>query len=1104
MMKSLQRWFALIVALSLAAPFPGAVASTKANEESPQPASVQPLPSFSEPGISPDGQEIAFVSGGDIWTVPSSGGEARLLISHPALESRPLYSPDGKMLAFVSTRTGNGDVYALNFATGLLTRLTYDDAPEQLSGWSSDSRWVYFTSTSHDIAGMNDIYRVSASSGTPMAVSADVYANEFFAAPSPDGRNLAFSARGIASAQWWRKGRSHLDEAEIWLLHDGATPSYERLSEPGAKELWPLWTADGRGIYYVSDRSGAQNIWNKSLNGAATQVTQFTDGRLLWPSISKDGKTIAFERDFGIWKLDTSTGRAEEVHITRVGVPATPSVEHLTLTNQFRELQLSPDGKKLAFVAQGQIFASSAKEEGTAFRVTRTDGAESGLAWAPDSKRMAYASDRDGVPHLFLYDFTANKETQLTHDGQPDCAPRFSPDGKRILFERGTHELRTLELENKKEVVLATGEFGPQLFIPSEPYAWSPDGRWVAFLRFADKGFLNVAVVPSEGGTVKDVSFLANTQGDGLLWNPEGTALFFATNQRTEPGLVARIDLTPRAPKFREDQFRDLFTEDDKKSSSSKESLPGKPSDKVEPVVQAPAEAKSGKDKDAAKKPPVKAVEIVFEGIRQRLRLLPVELSVDAITVSPDGKTLLVTAQSAGQTNLYTYSIDELAKEPPVARQVTSTPGRKTAAQFSPDGKEVFFLEQGRISVVTLESRQVKPLAVTAELDVDFAKQKEEMFRQAWTFQRDTFFDPAYNGVDWNAVRASYEPRIAGASNVDDVRRLLTLMVGELNASHSGINAPQTGPPSVTGRLAVRFDRAAYENAGRLRITEIVPLGPVALAKDIHIGDELLAVDGQSVGAGVNLDALLEHKVDKRVALTVKAPDSAATPREVIVRPVNLGTEKNLRYRQWVEERRAYVDRLSKGRLGYAHMPDMSAQSLAQLYVDLDAENQTRQGVVIDVRNNNGGFVNVYAIDVLARQPYLNMTVRGLPTAPARSQLGQRALERPTILVTNQHSLSDAEDFTEGYRTLHLGKVVGEPTAGWIIYTSGATLIDGTTMRMPFIRITTTDGSPMEMHPRPVDIPVTRPIGESYSGRDSQLDTAVRELLQQIDGSGKR
>ena len=401
-----------------------------------------------------------------------------------------------------------------------------------------------------------------------------------------------------------------------------------------------------------------------------------------------------------------------------------------------------------------------------------------------------------------------------------------------------------------------------------------------------------------------------------------------------------------------------------------------------------------------------------------------------------------------------------------------------------------------------LESRQPKPLAVTAELDVDFARQKEEMFRQVWTDLRDTFFDPQFNGVDWNAMRAAYAPRIAGATTPSEVRRLLNLMVGELNASHSGVGGGG-GTQRVTGRLGLRFDRAAYEKDGRLRITEILPLGPAALAKEIHVGDELLAVDSQNTGAGINLDALLEHKIDKRVVLTVKGPGEAVAKHDVVVRPISTGAEKALRYRQWVEERRLYVERASKGRLGYVHMPDMSAQSLAQLYVDLDVENQSREGVVIDIRNNNGGFVNVYAIDVLARRPYLTMTVRGLSPVPARGILGQRALERPTILLTNQHSLSDAEDFSEGYRSLHLGKVVGEPTGGWIIYTSGAELIDGSFVRIPFIKVSASDGSPMEMHPRPVDVSVTRPIGESYTGRDVQLDTAVRELLQQIDSQSK-
>jgi tricorn protease len=217
---------------------------------------------------------------------------------------------------------------------------------------------------------------------------------------------------------------------------------------------------------------------------------------------------------------------------------------------------------------------------------------------------------------------------------------------------------------------------------------------------------------------------------------------------------------------------------------------------------------------------------------------------------------------------------------------------------------------------------------------------------------------------------------------------------------------------------------------------------------------------------------------------------------------VNLAIEKALRYRAWVESNRALVAQLSAGRLGYAHMIDMGAPSLEQLFIDLDADNHGKDGIVIDVRNNNGGFVNVYAIDVLARRSFFHMTRRGDATVPSRSMLGQRALERPTILLTNQHSLSDAEDFTEGYRSLKLGTVVGEPTSGWIIYTSNVPLMDGSILRVPGTRITASDGTDMEMRPRPVDVPVTRPLGESARGVDTQIETAVKTLLGQVAGRG--
>jgi Tol biopolymer transport system component/C-terminal processing protease CtpA/Prc len=1047
-------------------------------------------PYFTEPALSPDRSEIAFVSGSDIWTVPVNGGEARLLVSHPAYESRPHYSPDGKRLAFVSTRTGNGDIYTLTFETGELKRLTFDDGNDQLDAWSRDGKWLYFSSTSRDISGMSDVFRIGADGGTPMQVSADRYATEYWAAPSPDGQSLAFTARGITLAQWWRNGRSHLDQCEIWLRRAGPASGYERFSDGGAKEMWPMWSPDGKQIYFISDRGNNQNVWVKTLGGTAKQITKFKDGRVLWPNISQDGKLIVFERNFKIWKLETGSGSAREIPISRRGAPAGPAVERLTLSNQFQELALSPDGKKVAIVVRGEIFAASAKDGGDAARVTRTHAAESQIVWTPDSRKMAYVSDRDGTNHIFLYDFTTNHETRLTNGSLNDCTPSFSPDGKAMAFIRDGRELRALDLESKQERVLATGYLERPPITAHRSLVWSPDGKWIAYLAVGERAFSNINAVPVAGGQSKPLSFLANAFSNSVSWSPDGKYVLFNTTQRTEDSRLARVDLIPRTPKFREDQFRDLF----------KEELPRSPQPPAQsrPPTEKQSPAQAGEKAQDEKKPESKPVEIVFENIRRRLSFLPVGVDVGAQSISPDGKWVLMTASAEGQQNLYLYSLDELSREPAVARQLTSTPGFKAGAQFSPDSKEVFYLEGGRINVVNLDNRQTRPLNVTAELDVDFASEKMEVFHQAWTYLRDHFYDSNFHGVDWSVMRSRYEPQIAGARTPDEMRRLINLMVGELNASHLGISAPFTSTTRSAGRLGLRFDRNEYEERGRLRITEVIDLSPAAITGQIKAGDYLLVVDGAQIDARTNLDELLANKINRRVVLTIASSADGANRREVVVQPVDQATEKGLLYRQWVNERRAYVERVSNGRLGYVHMFDMSSASLAQLYADLDTENQAKDGVVVDVRNNNGGFVNAYAIDVFARRGYLTMTVRGYPSAPARSVLGQRALEKPTILVTNQHSLSDAEDFTEGYRSLKLGKVVGEPTAGWIIYTWGTNLIDGSGFRLPRQKVQDNLGMVMELNPRPVDIPVTRPIGESYTDKDSQLETAVRELLKQI------
>lgn len=1038
-------------------------------------------PALAEPSLSPDGSQIAFTSGGDIWEVPATGGVAHLLATDPATEGHPLYSPDGGKLAFTSNRSGNTNIYVLDLATGTTTRLTYAEAGEELDAWSADGKWLYFSSGLQDPGGRANIFRVSAAGGTPMPVSNEAYVPEFQAAPSPDGSRIALMARGISNVQWWRNGHAHIDETELWVKPVSEGGAFTRLLADNAKHAWPMWTPDGQTLFFMSDKSGTENLWRMpAAGGSAQQVTQFTDGRLLYPAIAANGSAIVFERDFAIWRADLATGKAAPVAIALRGASAVEAPKHINLNNYDR-LALSPDGQKVAVIGHGEIFAGSVKDGGPAQRITTSAGAEREVAWSSDSKRLLYVTEH-GLDHLLAeYDVEAQRETLLTRDGIAS-AIAYAPDGKQAVYVRGKDELHLVTLgAAPADRVLFKGAVATdgQGSVP----AWSPDGKWVAFPVTDSRSFTNIWVVPAAGGEARPVSFLGNGNLGRISWSPDGTYLLFDTSQRTEQGQIVRVDLVPHVPKYREDIFRALFDK----------TAPGKP----EPATPAPdKEAKpDAKGKAAASKPAAKPVQIVFEGIRERASFVPVGLDADSPVISGDGKTLVFRASERGQANLYSYDLDELADEPPVAKQVTSTPRQKGDFALSADGKTLVYLDGGTLLTTPVDSPKPRPVGLKAEMDVDFTAEKQVMFDEAWGMLDRDFFDPKFNGKDWKALRAKFQPYVSGARTPDELRRIISLMIGELNASHSGISGPRgpgAPPREHVGDLGLRFDRAAYESGKGLVVSEVVTLGPAFIDGHIKPGDRLVSVDGTPIGPTTNLDSLLRNKVDDRVTLGIA---SATGTREAVVRPVAVTTAQGLAYRQWVNAKRAYVEKMSGGRLGYVHMPDMSEESLNRLYLDLDAQNQTRQGVVVDVRNNNGGFVNGYALDALSRRNYLTMIPRDLFPIPARQALGQRALGLPTALVVNESTLSDGEDFTEGYRTLGLGKVVGQPTAGWIIFTGGERLIDGSAVRQPSTRILGSKGDDMEMHPRPVDVAVERPLGEDAAGRDAQLDAAIAALL---------
>ncbi len=1047
---------------------------------------VVPLPSFAEPSVSPDHSEIAFVSGGDVWSMPAAGGVARLLAATSGHARRPLFAPDGKRIAYVSDEPGAAGIYVIALDGGALRRLTYDDQVPGLSAWSADGRYVYFDSPSHNIAYDRDVMRVPAGGGTPMQVVHERYVNAQFGVPSPGGDEVAYARNGFV--QWWRRGRSHIDESEIVIAHPGSS-RFDAVTTGGAKDRWPMWSPDGRRLYFVSDRENGDQLWARDASGRLRRLTSLPPGLVLWPTISRDGRTIAFERGMRIWTYDVDSGATRELAIVPRGLPDVVTARHVTLTARFSALDLSPDGKKIAFVARGRVFAAGAQEGGAAQIATPRGGAAYDVpVWAPGSRRIAFVIDRGAEQALATYDFPDGPERTLTPAGHHDDYPRWSPDGASLAYVRDGRELHVLDVASRADRIVARGVLDRRPFGDVRDVAFSPAGDWIAYIDQDRDGFSNVYLVPAAGGTPRAITFLPNANAGTLAWTRDGTRIFFATSQRTENGAIAQVDLVPRPPRFREQQFRELFQE-----LPARPELPARtiatpaPSSSPRPVVASPSPAPSAT---------ARRTTIRFEGIRDRLTFVPAGLDVTSVTVTPDAKTLLFTANAAGQENVYALSIDETSNEPPVPKQLTSTPGHKSNASIAPDGKSVVYLDAGRAFVADITGKGARPIGVAAETDVDFADDRRLVFDQAWSLLDRWYADPRFHGANWGAVHRDYAPFVLGSHAPDELYRILSLMVGELNSSHTGLAPPQPIglPRFVTGRIGVDWSPEAYDRDGALRVAAVVPLGSADVA-GARAGDVLEAVNGEPVERSTDLDALLANRIGKRTELRFRRASGVHT---AVVLPVDRNADERLRYLAWVASRRAYVEKISSGRVGYVHLYDMGPESLAKFYTDLDVENRAKAAVIVDVRNNVGGFVDPYAVDVLVRREYLRFKSRFGYDPPERTSLGQRALDKPTALVVNEHSLSDAENFTEAYRVLHAGPVIGEPTAGWIIFTSGATLADGGVVRLPSTRVLAHDGVDMELHPRPVDVRVDNPPGFDERGDDPQLAAAVRELRKRV------
>ncbi|MCA1619195.1 MAG: DPP IV N-terminal domain-containing protein [Acidobacteria bacterium] len=1073
---------------------------------------------------------VAFSYLGDVWVADEDGRNVQRLTVNRARDVYPRFSPDGKWLAFSSDRNGNLDVYLIPAAGGTVKQLTSHSADDTVLNWSPDGRSVLFSSN----RGENFLpllYTVSVDGGMPVSAGADSGVQASF---SPDGRRLAYNQKSQA---YWRKFYRGSYQSDV-MVGDVAAKKFSSLTDFDGMDSWPMWARDGN-IYFVSDRDGAgqTNIWRvPEAGGKAERVTSFKSGDVRWPAISADGRTIVFEHDFQIAKLDLGSKRVTPLRFDINAETGESLSEVRSFNSEVDDYDLAPNSRRVVVSVHGEVFTAPV-EEGDLRQITDSPWRDRDVTYSPDGKWIAYVSDRSGREELYVSAVDgAGAPRKLTDLDALKTGYRWSPDSAQIAYAASDGKLRVLTVADGRSRELSTSRYG-NIGTP----AWSPDGKWLAYSKPDVSRTTDIYLTPAAGGEEKKVTFDSFSEA-GPRFSPDGRKLYFLRNESTQTGQAAGQPAIHIYAVTLERLERDPDDPEERAEAEAAQAEQQTPPAGAGGEGGAPGGAM--RRQAGAPRTPPRPVQIDWPGLKRRTRQLTrMPFPVTSFEVSPDGRSVVFTTfELAGQANVpVIYSVQEdgrrltriTAGMPPQGGDGPGGPpqggggfgGGVSNLNISRDGRTLFFQEGDYVYSVALPppAPPGAPAAASgasgggpsggaprrrinfvAKVRVDRPAEWAEMFDDAWRTMKYRFYDPKMHGMDWDAMRAKYRPLVEYVGDRQELLNIVNEMIGELNASHTGAAPPPGGgrePNAVsTGHLGVELEPDAA--AGRYRVTHIYENGPSD--KDwvkVSVGDYLIAIDGKPVKVGDEYWALLNHRLNRKVAASFNSrptPEGAWSTR---IEPVSMNAFSQLRYERWVKERREMVDKLSGGRVGYVHIQAMNAPSLRKFEKEL-REYRHKEAMVIDQRWNGGGNIEQELLAILVQRQYQVWQPRGTEatTRPFAGFFG------PKIVMQNWRSASNAEMFPAGFRALGLGKVVGTPTMGAVIGTGSYSLIDGSTVRTPGTGVYLFDKqlTNMENYGVRPDILVENTPEDTLAGRDRQLETAVQELLKELQGGARR
>jgi len=1019
------------------------------------------------PDISPDGRWVAFSYLGDIWIVSAEGGVARQITTHEAHEINPVFSPDGRWLAFSSNRYGSYDVFVVSVEGGPPRRLTFDSAHELVNDWTPDGRYILFsTRRTPQFPPLPEMYLVPVEGGRERRLPLDEGRDGVF---RPDGLELAY-IRG--PGLWYRKGYRGSANDDIWICRADGT-HHRRLTSFNGQDGSPMWSADGRWIYYVSEESGVSNIFRRSADGTgpSVQITHHTSEGVRRARISRNGEWIVYECGFELYRLHVSEANPQPQRIAivaRADLASNPEV-YRTFTQGISEYALAPNEQHLAIVVHGEIFLVPVSG-GKARNVSNSPAHDREPVWSPDNKAIAFISDRDGEENVYLIESAEPPGAELgqarqyrirrvTHHAGPESGISFSPDGKKLaVLRHGTLWVMDRDGANAKVLV-------PQPRVIE--YSWSPDGSWIVYSRMDAHFASDLYLIPAEGGQPVNITRYA-TRNFGISWSQDGRLLCFISQRRQDLDVFVMQLQKPASD-----------------STNRRAESTAKLANPLDKILDQPGRGR---------------LVIDLDDIHLRVqRVTAMSSDESEAVIRPDGHYVAFRSNALAANDLWLASVNgeqifRLTVGNVHPRQIT---WRRTGAilfldEFGALRSTRPNLSPGSAPVAETPNR----IRIEARLKINRPALFQEMFAEGWRKLRHSFYDPRLHGADWEAVRAKYSALLPHIACVEDFYDLVSLMLGELNASHLGIGGQNRNPEEQTADLGILWDENYPGPA--LRVREILKGGP-ADRKGIELrpGEYIVAIEGERLSEQTNLSRLLNDKAGEPLRLQVSRYPDGRESRWLELRPIRRQEAAPLYYRHWVARNERLVHELSGGRLGYIHLRAMDVESLDEFVRALYSEHFDKDGLILDVRFNGGGFTHDQVLSFLGGKEHTYFVSRdGQYGTVLRSY--DRKWTKPVVVMCNNRSFSDAEIFPNAFRELGLGKLVGVPTGGLVIGTVNERLIDGSFFRVPRLGVYTPQGINMEKAGVVPDIVVEPHPDDLQAGRDPQLTRAVEVLKQEV------